>query len=193
MSNSVTSIGFNAFSGCSGLTTITIPNGVTSIELYAFDGCSALTSITIPNSVTSIGSSVFDGCKDLTSVIIGNEINSIISRAFARCSALTDFYCYAEYVPNTADKVFENTPVDNATLHVPSGIVDVYKNVAPWKNFKRIVALTDTDPKPTNIDEVRSKTSDVRGAYFDLNGRRLNGEPTQKGVYIHNGKKIIVK
>ena len=58
---SVTSIGFGAFDGCSGLTSITIPNSVTSIGHYAFDGCSGLTSVTIPNSVTSIGYSAFRG------------------------------------------------------------------------------------------------------------------------------------
>ena len=52
---SVTSIGSYAFSDCSGLTSVTIPNSVTSIGSSAFDGCSGLNSVIIPNSVTSIG------------------------------------------------------------------------------------------------------------------------------------------
>ena len=56
---SVTSIGQYAFYGCSGLTSINIPNGVTSIEKYAFYYCSGLTSINIPNGVTSIGGMAF--------------------------------------------------------------------------------------------------------------------------------------
>ena len=59
---SVTSIGDFAFSGCSGLTSVTVPNSVTSIGDNAFYKCSGLTSVTIPNSVTSIGSCAFSYC-----------------------------------------------------------------------------------------------------------------------------------
>ena len=67
---SVTSIDYRAFYGCSGLTSISIPNGVTSIGSGAFYGCSGLTSVNIPNSVTSIGISAFTNCTGLTEIIV---------------------------------------------------------------------------------------------------------------------------
>ena len=85
----VTSIGYYAFSDCSGLTSVTIPNSVTSIGYYAFYYCSGLTSVTIPNSVTSIGSGAFYYCSGLTSVTIPNSVTSIGSGAFYGCSGLT--------------------------------------------------------------------------------------------------------
>ena len=86
---SVTSIGEGAFSGCSGLTSVTIPNSVTSIGDYAFQFCSGLTSVTIPNSVTSIGGYAFEYCSGLTSVTIPNSVTSIESGAFSGCTGLT--------------------------------------------------------------------------------------------------------
>ncbi len=80
---------YGAFSGCSKLTSITIPDGVTSIEGSVFEGCSTLESITIPDAVTSIGSSAFSSCSKLTIIIIPDGVTSIGNYAFIGCSALT--------------------------------------------------------------------------------------------------------
>ncbi|MDB4648239.1 leucine-rich repeat domain-containing protein, partial [Akkermansiaceae bacterium] len=73
----VTSIGGGAFTGCTSLTSITIPDSVTSIGDYAFVVCTSLTSITIPDGVTSIGDYAFDNCTSLTSITIPDGVTII--------------------------------------------------------------------------------------------------------------------
>ena len=103
--NSVTSIGANAFRGCS-MTSVTIPNSVTSIGNYAFNGCSGLTSITIPESVTTIGEKAFYGCTALDLVVsLMNSPADITSH-------------YSE------SKAFENHT--NGVLSIPFGTKQAY-------------------------------------------------------------------
>ncbi|MDE5870115.1 MAG: leucine-rich repeat protein, partial [Muribaculaceae bacterium] len=61
-----------AFYGCSGLSSVTIPNSVKSIGGYAFNDCSGLSSVTIGSSVTSIGTNAFEGCDRLTSLSLAD-------------------------------------------------------------------------------------------------------------------------
>ncbi len=127
--NSVTSIGDNAFNGCSGLTSITIPNSVTSIGGWAFNGCSGLTSITIPNSVTSIGDYAFRGCSGLTSVTVGMEIPvNIGSYTFCECWG--------------------------ATLYVPFGCKAAYAAAESWNWFGSIVEIKPEHVEVTDISQL---------------------------------------
>ena len=87
--DSVTSIGDSAFSNCSSLSSISIPDSVTSIGDSAFSNCSSLSKIFIPNSVTSIGDSAFSNCSSLSYIVIPNSVTSIGDSAFKFCNSLS--------------------------------------------------------------------------------------------------------
>ena len=121
--NSVTSIGKSAFFNCSSLTSISIPNSVTSIESGAFHLCSSLTSISIPNSVTSIEWGCFSGCSSLTSVTIPNSVTSIDMVAFEGCSGLTSVT-----IPNSVSRIEMDTFSDCSGLTsvtIPNSVASV--------------------------------------------------------------------
>ena len=188
--NSVTSIGIYAFGGCGNLTSLTIPNSVTDIGGWAFANCMTLTSIIIPNSVTRIEDNTFAFCWDLASVVIPSSVKSIGLFAFGFCG-LKDVYCYAEQVPETFDgSLFENAPIEEATLHVPENSIDDYTNTFPWSDFMNIDALTDDNPSGIR-QTVNGVMSIGDGSVYNLNGQRVNH--VAKGVYIKNGQQYIVK
>ena len=128
--NSVSSIGLGAFRDCSGLTSVIIPNSVTSIGDYAFEYCSGLTSVTIPNSMTSIGWRVFSNCTGLTSVTIPNSVTSIGIAAFQYCSGLTSI-AIGSGIEDIGNQAFADCPeltdVYCYAENVPSTNVDAFE------------------------------------------------------------------
>ncbi len=109
---SVTSIGGLAFYGCTGLTSISIPNSVTSIGDHAFYGCTGLTSVEIPNNVTSIGSSAFEKCTGLTSIVVNSGNIKFDSRN--GCNAII------ETASNTLIAGCKNTIIPNSVTSIGS-------------------------------------------------------------------------
>ena len=87
--NSVISIDFSAFNGCSNLTSVTIGDGLTRIGGSAFANCTALTSITIPESVITIVEEAFNGCVKLKSITIPDNVTGIGPKVFYDCTSLT--------------------------------------------------------------------------------------------------------
>ncbi len=102
---SVTSIGYNAFGGCTGLKSITIPGSVENIEQGVFEGCSGLTAVYIQDGVTSIDYSAFEGCRSIKTISIPESMSYIDRRAF-------DYACYIDTLiwnsPNISPSVLRS-------------------------------------------------------------------------------------
>lgn len=81
----VVSIGDYTFGGCTGLSSVTIPNTVSSIGYSSFNGCTGLDTLLIPNSVLTIGQSAFGWCTGLTYA----SVPTLNINMFRGCNNLT--------------------------------------------------------------------------------------------------------
>lgn len=97
-SGSISSIGRDAFYGCTQLRSIKIPSGITEIDSYTFEGCTSLTSVEIPSSVTRINSEAFYGCSSLATITIPASVRVIEYRAFSG-TALTSASTHWKHDP----------------------------------------------------------------------------------------------
>ncbi|MGN1457178.1 MAG: leucine-rich repeat protein [Acutalibacteraceae bacterium] len=121
--DSVSSIGYAVFSGCTGLTGITIPESITAIDWNAFENCTSLKSITIPNSVTYLGGSVFSGCTSLESVTLPESITGIDYGVFYGCSSLTSI-TIPDNITSIGDNVFSDC-TSLADITIPDSVTDI--------------------------------------------------------------------
>ena len=174
---SVTSIGTSAFSSCSNIITVTVPNSVTSIERSAFKDCRSLVSVNIPNGVASIEETTFEYCSSLTSIDIPNSVKSISWHAFAFCTQLAsinipnsvtkitgDAFCYSGLtsvdIPNSLT-VIENGTFSScnnlAYVNIPNGVTEIGSGA-----FSSCTALTSIDI-PNSVTRIQSSAFSSSG------------------------------
>ena len=191
--NSVTTIGSSAFAGCFSLTSVTIGNSVTTIGHGAFYGCSSLTSVTIGNSVTEIGYYAFSGCSSLTSVTIPNSVTTIGYYAFSGCKNVKQITSEAVTPPDCSRYAFDGVNRNECKLFVPKNSIDAYKKADVWRNFFLIEGTTTgiINNIYNKIENVDVYTIDGVKCLSKANVNEINALP--KGVYIINGKKIVIK
>lgn len=136
----VTKIEEYAFSRCSSLESVTLPNSITSIGKSAFSSCTSLKSVIIPNEVYEIGDSAFSGCSSLESVTIPNSVITLGKSVFTSCDALKEinylgtiqqwcgrfsFYNYdSNPLHNGTDLYLNGKLVEN--LVIPNNITQMY-------------------------------------------------------------------
>lgn len=124
----VTSIGDNAFSGCSGVTgELVLPESVVSIGDHAFSRCSGFTGdLIIPASVVSIGNYAFYNCSGFAGKLtISKGVASIGNYAFYCCSNFTDNLMIPESVTSIGSSAFYGCSGFNGELIISEGVVSI--------------------------------------------------------------------
>ena len=190
----VTSVGLRAFYSCYKIITIQLPlvesigdrafyNGLKSHKLETVTGCEKL---------TSLGDFAFYKCLQLKTVgntpnvvIFQNGLAEIGASAFAGCDALVEVQVPWETPLTITEDVFSATAYASATLKVPVGTEDAYAAATGWEKFTNIVTGIRT------IENVENTVTN--DAWYTIDGKRLQAEPTTKGIYVRGGKKIVVK
>ena len=155
--DSVTSIGYGAFSGCNNLISITIPNSVTNIEKSAFSGCTKLiqiengvsyvdkwvvacdsnvTSIVLREGTIGISNWAFSYCSSLESIIIPNSITSIGDNAFEGCTNLASITLSNNLTIIDSGVFYDCSNLTN--ISIPNSVTSIYSSV-----FYNCTSLTD--------------------------------------------------
>lgn len=179
------------FGECSTLVLVVINHEkLTAIGNYAFNHAYATgvnLDLSIYTKLKTIGEGAFMEAN-IMSATIPASVESVGENAFGFNPSLGNMSmrsltCLAVVPPTTTSwgPVSEDM-YKTCKLYVPEGCTDAYKAAEGWKNFFSV---------ESGINSItRASSSDV---VYDLQGCRLNGQPTRKGLYIVDGKKKIVK
>ena len=171
-------------------TELTLPAGYNgenyAIGAAAFQNYTGLAAeLIIHNNITGIGASAFKGCNNIEKLYIGSSVESIGDKAFAGCEKITEIKVALEKPIKGSDDIFANAVYDNATLYIPNGTKSLYEKREPWNIFFDIVEMDFT-----GIDDMEAEGERVQTIY-DLQGRKV--EVPSEGLYIINGKKVMIK
>ncbi|MGN1307246.1 MAG: leucine-rich repeat protein [Faecousia sp.] len=164
----VTTIGDHAFSYCSSMESVTIPDSVTSIGGYAFSYCSSLESVTIPGSVTSISDRTFYWCDNLTTMTILEGVTSIGGLAFGHCTGLTSV-TIPDSVTSIGMSAFDNCS-SLTSVTIPESVTSIGERA-----FCDCSSLT-----AIHVAEGNTAYTSENGVLFDKNKTLLHTYPAGK-------------
>ena len=135
------------------------------------------------------------GSYDIPVAASGDAISTAFTGVVAPTamqSVADNTYYFVMKKAASAESPLEFAPLSTSKLvTIPAGKAYITVANSAFETPARELSFTFDDGETTGISDVRSKTSDVRGEYFDLQGRRI-AQPT-KGLYIVNGRKVVIK
>ena len=184
--------GYSPFYRNTSLRTVRVSDAETTIYDNEFYGCTNLQNVYIGDNVKRIGKWAFSGCSSLKNFTFGSGLQSIGQEAFSDCFNITQISSEAVVPPTCDINALDDINKWNCKLFVPKTNIDAYKQAAQWKEFFFIEGTTGI----TNTVYNKAELADV----YTIDGaKRLSKASTDeinalpKGVYIVNGKKIIIK
>ena len=161
---------------------------VTEVDGQAMYACYYLNEVVIGDNVAICGREAFGASRNLQKVTLpANQAELRLEYIFNCDDGIKEIHCRSS-VPYLADESLFNGFVnyDNCILFVPVGTKQSYANAGVWKNFTHIVE----ENVSTSISNINVEKKSV---WYTLQGVKLFVKPNIPGVYIHNGKKIIVR
>ena len=174
--NSVTSIGDNAFSRCSGLTSVTIPNSVAHIGNSSFYNCYGLKTVIIPEGVKSIGSNAFQACYDLQTLDLPSSLETISQYAFGTCSRLAIIVSHIQEPYIIQNNVFGISTWNNEVKTITPSSATLYvpqSSIDAYKATERWSSFKNILPLEdmlANIEFADAKVKEICVANWDTNG-----------------------
>ena len=162
---------------------------VVEIDRQAMYACYYLNDVVIGDNVAICGHEAFGASRNLQKVTLPANQAELRQQYIFNCDdGIKEIHCRSS-VPYLADESLFNGFVnyDNCILYVPVGTMQAYTNTEIWRNFIHIVE----EDVLTGIPNIN--VSNDMGAWYTLQGVKLFGRPNLPGVYIHNGKKILVR
>ena len=181
--------GYNPYRG-----KVEIPAYVNEMPVVEVDGqamyaCYYLNDVVIGDNVAICGNQAFGASRNLQKVTLPANQAELRQQYIFNCDdGIKEIHCRSS-VPYLADESLFNGFVnyDNCILYVPVGTIKAYTNAEIWRNFTHIVE----EDVLIGIPDIN--VSNDKGAWYTLQGVKLFGRPNLPGVYIHNGKKILVR
>ena len=187
----VLSVGDNAFAGCEELTSVQLPASLNAVSPCAFIGCTSLRQVSLPSTLKAISCCAFTGCTSLrrislpryaelvdtltfyccaslTSVVLPHRVRTVCQGALEHLPRMINLYCFSSEPPVAEQGAFSPRDQRRCVLHVPREALQKYRESPVWKDFHRIIVLSDADYAAQNYqrgdlnDDGRIDSVDLR-------------------------------